>query len=368
MITYDKNAVKQRLTTDDIFQIVNDFGGEPQYTNFGFVSATICHNEPGEGSHKLYYYENSGLFNCYSECGIFDIFELVQKVFRIQRGFQENDLNYAVRWVASRIGFSGIEVVDDSLKNEDWEIFKRFEKIENETQKSEKIVLKEYDPYILSKINYNVKITPWLNDNISQEILDFAGIGYFPGGEQIVIPHYDIDNRLIGIRGRSLVKAEADRFGKYRPLKINNIQYNHPLGFNLYGLNWAKDNIKILQKVIIVESEKSVLQYMSYFGKENSICVACCGSNLTSYQTWLLEQCGAKEIILAFDKQFQSLETDEAKQWQKKLLKFYQKNKNDINFSFIWDKYDKLKYKDSPTDEGKETFLFLFNHRILGGE
>ena len=73
------------------------------------------------------------------------------------------------------------------------------------------------------------------------------------------------------------------RFGKYRPLRINNIQYSHPLGMNLYGLNWAQNPIKEIKKGIILESEKSVLKYMSYFGIENSIATACCGSSISYY-------------------------------------------------------------------------------------
>ena len=37
----------------------------------------------------------------------------------------------------------------------------------------------------------------------------------------ITIPHFDKDGRFIGLRGRALCEEEAERFGKYRPLKIN---------------------------------------------------------------------------------------------------------------------------------------------------
>jgi DNA primase len=59
--------------------------------------------------------------------------------------------------------------------------------------------------------------------------------------------------------------------------------YNHPLGLNLYNLNNSKDNIKKMQTAIVVESEKSCLLFQSYFGIENDITVACCGSNLSFY-------------------------------------------------------------------------------------
>ena len=44
------------------------------------------------------------------------------------------------------------------------------------------------------------------------------GICYDPLNMGIVIPHYDIDNNLIGIRERTLIKEE-EVFGKYKPEK-----------------------------------------------------------------------------------------------------------------------------------------------------
>ena len=59
--------------------------------------------------------------------------------------------------------------------------------------------------------------------------------------------------------------------------------YNHPLGLNLYNLNNSKNNIKQIHTAIVFESEKSSLLFQSYFGLENDITVACCGSNLSFY-------------------------------------------------------------------------------------
>lgn len=87
MISYDKQKIKEQITIEDVFQLLNDFGGDPVYTSFGIISATICHNMPGEGSPKLYYYSNSTLFHCYTGCEepSFDLFQLVIKVMKIQR-------------------------------------------------------------------------------------------------------------------------------------------------------------------------------------------------------------------------------------------------------------------------------------------
>ena len=85
MISFDKLKVREALTSDNIFDLLQEFGGDPNRSSFGFTSTTICHNPPGEGSRKLYYYENTGLFKCFTGCDeFFDIFQLVMKVSQIQ--------------------------------------------------------------------------------------------------------------------------------------------------------------------------------------------------------------------------------------------------------------------------------------------
>jgi hypothetical protein len=184
MISYDKTEIRDSLTLDNIFDLLQEFGGDPTYTSFGIISATICHNPPGEGSHKLYFYSNSGLFRCYTGCdSYFDIFELVCKVARIQWG-KEYDLNDAVRWVAKRFGLSGTVEDIPEVNSEDWVYLNNYERIQEiEPKEQTEIFLKEYDKSILNKFNYNLKITPWLKEGISQEVLQKALIGYYPGGD-----------------------------------------------------------------------------------------------------------------------------------------------------------------------------------------
>jgi hypothetical protein len=367
MLVYDKSEIRDSLTLDNIYSLLQNWGGEPVHRSFGLVSATICHNAPGEGSQKLYYYENSKLFHCYTGCEnpSFDIFELVIKVMEIQEN-KILDLNDAVRWIANKFNIAGHYENDEYQEVlEDWKYFSNYERIQNIEVVVNKIVLKEYDSDILERFNYNIKITPWLEEGIKQSVMDNALIGYYPGGEQITIPHFDIDGRLVGIRGRSICIEDIERFGKYRPLYINQQLYNHPLGMNLYNLNNSKDKIQTFKKVFIFESEKSCLKYQSYFGIDNDISVACCGSNISNYQVQLLLNLGVEEIIIAFDKQYERLGNEECMRWSKKLEQIHNKYKNEVLISYLWDKKDLLEYKDSPIDEGPEKFLKLFKERII---
>lgn len=366
MIVFDKSEIRQALGLENIYDLLIEWGGDPEYTEFGILSSTICHNPPGEGSRKLYFYENTGLFRCYTGCdSAFDIFELCSKVMKIQYD-EEFDLNDSVLWVARRFGLSGMIKDDDMGKTlEDWKILSNYSRIQEIELKDNKVVLKDYDDSILNRLNYNIKIIPWLNEGISQEIINKAHIGFYPGADQITIPHYDINGRFIGLRGRTMCKDEAELYGKYRPMKINNQLYNHPLGMNLYGLNWSKNAIRIMKKAIIFESEKSVLKYATDFGWNNNISVACCGSNISSHQIQLLLDCGAQEIIVAFDRQFQEIGDAEFQHLKLNLLKIRTKFKNDVLISFIFDKNMITGYKQSPIDEGKEKFLQLYKERIV---
>ena len=81
-------------------------------------------------------------------------------------------------------------------------------------------------------------------------------------------------------------------------------------------------------------------------------------------QVELLKQAGAHEIIIAFDKQWQTKGDNEYQLWVKKLYKIDDRYKNDIRISFIFDKENLLNYKSSPIDEGKDKFIQLCNKRV----
>ena len=271
----------------------------------------------------------------------------------------------AIKWIAYRFNLS-TEKPKEKNQLKDWEIFEKYQSLISPTKVDIlSYKLPTYDATVLEHFNYSLRLTPWLNDGIGQEAIKYNHIGFYPGGDQITIPHYDKDDRFIGLRGRTLCEADAKEYGKYRPIKINTILYNHPLGLNLYNLNNSKYQIKQMKKAIVFESEKSTLQFQTAFGPDKDISVACCGSNLTAYQIQLLLQAGAEEIIIAFDRQFQNKGDKEYLQLTKKLKSLQKKYKNYVNISYILDKTKITNYKASPTDEGADKFLQLFNERIF---
>lgn len=366
MYRYNKDELKQSLTIEQVFELTADLGGEPVMEKNLFRARTICHNPAGEGSYKLYYYDNTKLFKCYTECpeSSFDIYELVCKQKTISTG-EEWSLSKAIAFVAAYFGYS-FQTFDFNQSKEDlkdWEIFNNYERINNDKEKQQIVELKKFDPKILQYLP-RPRISVWEQEGIKQDIIMNRGIAYDPKNEGIVIPHFDIDGNLVGIRERTLIK-EIEKSGKYMPAKLNNKMYNHPLSFNLYNLNNSKNAISIMRKALVLEGEKSTLKYASYFGEENDISVACCGSSLISYQVQLLLSLGVKEIIIAFDKQFKEIGDDEWKKWTKKLSAIHTKYGGYVQISFMFDKTDLLGYKDSPVDRGPEIFMKLFKERII---
>ena len=357
-MTYDKHIVKEHISIEDVYSIVDYFGGEPQDYGEYLICKTICHN--GD-SNKLYYYATSQLFVCYTHCGSFDIFELVQKV----KGL--DDLNAAIFFVVNFLNMqSEIDEIDDTDYSADIKVFTRYEnqlELANKSTSLDKMVLDECD---LSVIQYypQFRIKSWEKENISKEVCDYMGIRYDPVDGNILIPHLDEDGRCIGIRQRTLVQ-ENEKYGKYKPWRHQGKMYNHPLAFNLYGLYNAKDRIQQMQTAVIAESEKAVLQYQTYFGTANNICVAACGSSISRYQFELLEKLGIKEMVIAFDHDFEDYNSKESLDVQEKIARIAKKFTANVNVSVLIDKEGILPYKASPLDMGKETFLYLFRNRIM---
>lgn len=363
---YNSDEIKNSLTFQQVFDYVAELGGNPKLNPVGddvLIAQTICHNPPGTGSFKLYYYGNTHLFHCWTQCGdSFDIFDLTRKWAKV-RG-EEWSLVKAVHYVARYFGIAAneednFETAQDKLQ--DWEILRNYNNTSSVNDK--KIVeFKEFDDKILAHLP-RPRIIPWENEGITQEVMNERGICYDPVNYGIVIPHYDENGKLIGIRERTLIKEE-EQYGKYRPAIFNGQMYNHPLGFALYNLNNSKDNIKQMGKAIVFESEKSCLKYASIFGMDNDISVAVCGSNLIQHQLDLLLQYGAKEVVIALDRQYKEIGDIEYQQWVKKLKGLGEKYQKYVKITFIFDVEHNLDYKSSPIDHGKDIFLYLFQNRL----
>ena len=365
---YDLQEIKENLTLENIAQILDEYGAEPEIKGNMIIARTIDHNylDDSSASRKLYYYDNSHLFMSWT--GGNDAFDIFQLVLIVEN--REHNANWelpqAVAYVAQKFGYAAKNRNALQLENiEDFKLFHNYERIKEIKNNSQEVELKEYEAGFL---NYLPKplIIDWVQDNITEEEMLRHEICYDPKNQGIVIPHRDINGRLIGIRERTLIQENAELYGKYMPARIGGRQYNHPLSFNLYNLFYSKDNIKRTKRAFVFESEKATMQFASMFGSENDVSTAICGSSLFSYQAWLLINLGVEEIIIGLDKQFKekSKKDKEFEKLKKNLTNIYHKYGNYTKISFMFDKNDILGYKSSPTDEGIDKFMRLYKERI----
>jgi hypothetical protein len=363
---YNKDEIKNSLTIDNIYDLLEEWHADPQMNGDVIIARTIDHNyiDDLSATNKLYYYDNSKLFVSYTSGNdAFDIFELVLKVKNREEN-REWELPQAVHFIAQRLGISPQDYNEIKENNIylDLKLLANYDRIKEINPKTQEVILKEY-PNIIKNLP-QPKIVPWLEEGISQETIERHHIRYNPVTNSIIIPHYDINNRLVGIRERNLDQDRIEQYGKYHPAYIGGKMYNHQLSYNLYNINYAKDNIKKIRKAVVFESEKSCLLYSTYFGADYDISVAPCGSNLLNYHVWLLLQLNVDEIIIGLDKDFEKTGDETFKRIVKNLKKIFYKYSAYIKISILFDKENLLGHKESPVDKDKQTFIELYDRRF----
>ena len=346
MIDYEQ--IVKDLKDEEVIRLMYELGADRhEETDNYIIFPTICHNENAtEASMKLYYYKDTHLLYCYTEDGPMSIYKFLENYYKTR--------NIEYNWGQDilKVVFQCSAATELTTKET---IFKQ--SLKDKYRKRQSIQLAAYSPNVLESFVKQYPIE-WLEDNISVGAMDKYNIRYSISQNKIIIPHYDINNRLVGIRGRALNESEI-AYAKYAPVKIEDIVYKHKLSLNLYGLNHNWKNIKELGICYIAESEKAVLQ-SELFGEKNCT-VAICGSSLNIYQIKLLMQhCQPKEIVLCLDKE----ELPGEDKYFYKLWNMCSKYKLYTNMSFIYDRENLLNLKDSPFDRGRNIFNKLLEKRV----
>ena len=362
----DRDQLMELLTTDDIIGIMQELGSDyPKKDSQGnLYFQTVCHF--GD-RFKLHYFTGTKLFMCYTNCGAMSIYDLIMQTTSC-------DFKEAYAFILKYKGIKNSRSKGYGLKqklNSDDDIFldkHLYKPIKSKVElpRFNKNVLKIFDRYYPES---------WSNEGIKDSVANEFGVGFYFTQGKCIIPHYDINNNLVGIRGRSFLEGDLLQGRKYIPLKIQNLTYRYPTRFNLFGINKNKENIKKCRKAILFESEKSVMLYGSLYGQENNISLATMGMNLTSQQRDLLLEIGVEEVIICWDKQYMIEYLDEEHKDRKEYKEFVMYVKKikkaidmlvdyfTVSLVLCWN--DDIDYKDAPIDKGKEVFEKLLRNRYV---
>ena len=187
----------------------------------------------------------------------------------------------------------------------------------------------------------------WIDEGITEEELKKYNIRIDLTSNRIVYPVFSDNDELISVKGRT-------RFKNYKDLKIMKYINYFKLGGRLdyfQGMQQARDSINSSGEIIIVEGIKSVMK-LDQWGFHNTVSAET--SKLNEYQVELLIQMKVRDVVIAFDK---DVGMGKIKDCVKLLKRF-------ANVYVVYDRWRLLENKDSPCDQGKDTWIYLYNNKI----
>lgn len=355
----DAKEIKSRLSDIDIKRIIESLGGEVWSDDEDkIIFNTLCHG--GDSPNKLCYFKQDKYFYCFTHCGVTDVLAIISEV-------KDLNLPQSIDYICTLLGIStiregfgkeGIDIIDD------WSFINSYKSKYIKLNKPQKDIA-ILDKNILNMFQ-EIYTSDWINDGISKETMNRYNILYSTMRQSIIIPHYDIESNLIGVRQRAMLDFDIDTYGKYTPFSLCGDMYNHSLSQSFYGIHMNSEIIKKHKKVMLVESEKGVLQIDSMFGCDNNFTLALCGcAKVSNTQRNILLNLGVTEVIIALDRQFEVVGDENYISWKKHMIKkIISPLLPYFKVYVIWDESNLLKYKQSPTDCGKDTLLKLMKNKI----
>lgn len=355
----------ETMTLDDYEIIMNRLNiPRPIKSNSNtWMYKSICHNiDPNSCKNNLAFYTENRSFYCFSECQCsYNLITLLEKRFEL---IDEPKTRFqCVKWICEQLDIpfnfkEDIRQINTNIYH--WQ--NNLSKYLKSKDKTNELVI-----YNKSILNYfeNVYHQSWIDDNISIETMEKFKIKYYPYHDSIVIPCFNVNGELCGIRERFL---NPNSYAKYLPLSmLDGTSFEFPVNQTLYGLNYNSENISYYKKVVIGESEKFTMQCATYFGCKN-FSVSLYGKSMSNSKLKQLLALGIEECIIALDFDYDNVE-DENGNFTKDFESF---KKNVYRIGDYFKPYCKVSAlvsygghnkNDSPTDKGKEWYLELFKNR-----
>ena len=296
----------EKMTIDDYYYIMEKLGARRRLNRF----SAICH-EVDSTKYNLSFDEESRCFYCFSECNCsYSLLSLIKKRREL---LNENSKTIpSLKWLCQELNIEFNFKEEAQKSNTDrynWKVNLNKYLKGNRQEK----ILPKYDKKVLE---YFPKIyhEDWLDYGISEETMDKYNIRYYPYKNQIVIPCYDHNGNMCGIRIRNMNKEllETTDIPKYMPLKmLDGTEYKFPTNLCFYGENFNSQNCQRTKSVILSEGEKSVLKHESWFGSNNNICLGMYGSNLGNEKLKKLVYWGIETYYISLDSDFETIYEDE---------------------------------------------------------
>lgn len=240
--------------------------------------------------------------------------------------------------------FAGIDPNDPRYRSfESTKVLKRLSRKGKEPNPGLGTIL---DPHVMDRYEFDLdKLSPWVDEGISPEVLDRFQIRYDPHSNSIVYPVRDAEGNILVIGSRTL---DPD----WKAKKMRKYVYLSKWGSNtaLWGLWENREAILERREAIVFEGAKSVMKCNAW-GIGNT--VAALTSRLNDHQLRMLIELGC-DVVIAFDKGVDV--------WKDATVR---KLRHFVNVSAVVDGFNLLEDKMSPVDAGKDVFLKLYEGRVI---
>lgn len=351
-----ENPLIKKMNSSDIIRLMEKLGVPEsmiKYGNNSLIFPTICHNVMNNNpSHKLYYYEATKRFYCYTNCKSMSVFDFIIKVYQT-RGYK----------IEFREAYNILdEIVSKRIKNGFAILSNPKPLVPDKIEKNWEEQLPVYNHHILECFTQQPRfLDVWMSEGIDYDVLVEFGVRFDMVRNRIVFPILDRNGRLVGIRVRNFNQDDLDSGRKYMPLWHNEELYNCPKMMVVYGYYQNKAVIKKLKEVIVFEAEKSVLKYGSCFTQNKSVAVG--GSSFSQYHGIILKDAGVTKIVLAFDNDYS--EDGDKYYGLKKMIKEAKKIQDmgfEVEIIYDWEQ-EYLGNKDAPIDLGRSVYSKLYRER-----
>ena len=348
----DIQAIKSAITDDGIIALMDSMGIPLVSANSQYmVFPSACHHSDWEHhKNKLYYYVQSQRWHCYSCSGDWDTIGLVQHL-------RKCTFNQAVDYICSTLGIAATKVVQDDMRDPWQRDLRRWLPNADIDEPAE---LTAYDPAILAAFDH-LYPTEWLEYGITRDSMDKFGIGWYARQACISIPVVQ-NGQLVGVRGRYTRPQDIAK-GKYRPIAmLDGNVLKFPSSGCLYGYDQNKAAIEKSRKVLLFESEKSILKADSWH-IHNALAVF--GSNISKRQIEMLLELGVNDVVLAFDSDYRQVGDDDFRFFVAKMRKLAGKLRGYFNVSIIYNNQGYDAYKCNIMDLPYGQAMTLYERRAI---
>ena len=355
----DVKKLKKSLSLAHHKQIMQALGIPPYSENSTqIVYYTGDKNvDPYKGSPKLYFYKDTSIYVGMTAGRSYDIISLTQTRLSLLK--QPCSFLDACQFIldTTNINPDSISRVKKEGHVYDWSNLERFIRVRKYGNQ-----LSEYNRNIIDTLP-SLYPQAWIDEGISEETMEKYQIRYYERCNQTVIPCFDDEARLVGVRVRNWDKDRVEQ-AKYMPLVTLDGQcYKFNTNQVFYGINYNKPEIERTGKVIIVESEKAVMKLDTYMGRHN-IALGMYGHQLGLQRRNQILKMGVKHVIYVPDNDWIGKDDEAFDAWCKSVRSLCDLFKGFCDVDIVWDDSGELLGpKDNATDKDKATWEKLFNNR-----